>query len=172
MDLLEFESAAFYFDEPLHSEASRCLDQAAKSYGSRSAEASLMRAYFLEPEHPVVLVALYRYFFYQHRLQDALLVADRVLRVLAGRLKLPQEWQDLDETRFCNGVMVSMTLVRFYMMALKGAGYLELRLGEYDAAIARLEKVVELDTKNRLDAQALIDVARDALSNGQGAVSM
>jgi tetratricopeptide (TPR) repeat protein len=68
--------------------------------------------------------------------------------------------------------MVSMSMVRFYMMALKGAGYLELRLGEYDSAIARLEKVVELDSKNRLDAQALIDVAREALSDGQDVVSM
>jgi tetratricopeptide (TPR) repeat protein len=172
MDLLEFESAALYFDEPLNDEASRCLDQAAKSYGTRSAETALMRAYFLEPEHPTVLVALYRYFFYQHRLEDALLVAQRVLRIFAKRLKLPEDWRELDETRFCNGVMVSMSQVRFYMMALKGAGYLELRLGEYDSAIARLEKIVELDSKNRLDAQALIDVAREALSNGQDAVSM
>jgi hypothetical protein len=87
MDLLEFESAALYFDEPLNDEASRCLDQAAKSYGTRSAETALMRAYFLEPEHPTVLVALYRYFFYQHRLEDALLVAQRVLRIFAKRLK-------------------------------------------------------------------------------------
>ena len=31
----------------------------------------------------------------------------------------------------------SMTMIRFYMLALKGAGYLELRLGRYQPALER-----------------------------------
>ncbi len=172
MDLLDFREVELYFDEPLHEEAARCLERAAKNYGGRPAETALLRAYFLEPEHPLVLVALQRFFFYQHRHQEALLVVERVLRVLAVRLRLPEDWRELTEARFGNGVMVSMTLIRFYMMALKVAGYLELRLGDYQSAIARLEKVAELDSKNRLDAQALINVAREAMSEGQAAVSL
>jgi hypothetical protein len=49
------------------------------------------------------------------------------------------------------------------MLALKGAGYLQLRLGDYETALARLEKVSELDSNDRLGAKALIDVAREAL---------
>jgi len=164
MDLLDFEAEALYFDEPIRGEAHSCVEQAAESYGQAAAEGLLLRAYFLEPEHPIVLVALYRYFYYQHRLEDALLVAERVLKVFAGRLGLPENWRDLTELQLGGGVMVSMTLLRFYMLALKGAGYLELRLGRHESALMRLRKVAALDSNDRLGAQALIDVARGELN--------
>ncbi len=163
--MLEFDGEELYFDEPLNAEVKLCLDRASEHYGADQAEKFLMRAYMLAPEHPVVLVALYRYFYYQHRLEDALLIAERVLHIFARRLELPENWRELDEARLGNGVLISMTLVRFYMLALKGAGYLQLRLGEYETALERLEKVVELDTRDRLNVQALIEVAREALQN-------
>ena len=163
MDLLDFETEDLYFDEPLSAEVKGCLDQAAEHYGEEMAESTLLRAYFLAPGHPMVLVALYRYFYYQHRLTDALLVADRVLRLFAKRLGLPQDWHELTETQIGGGVMVSMTMIRFYMLALKGAGFLELRLGLYTEALARLEKVVELDSHDRLGARELLKVAQQAL---------
>jgi tetratricopeptide (TPR) repeat protein len=170
VDMLDFESDGLYFDEPLDAEAKRCVDRAAENYGETSAEESLMRAYFLEPEHPVVLVALYRYFYYQHRLEDALRVAQRVLHVFATRLALPENWRELTETRLGEGMQTSMTLVRFYLLALKGAGYLELRLGRYEIALARLEKVGQLDSKDRLGTQALLDVVHEALNSQAGRV--
>lgn len=163
MDLLEFDSEELYFDEPLNPKAAGFLAKASELYGQDDAEIALLRAYFLEPEHPTVLVALYRYYYYQHRLAESLLVADRVLRVFARRLELPEDWRDLSELRLGCGVMISMTMLRFYMQALKGAGYLELRLGDYASAMERLEKVVELDSKDRLGAQALLEVVREAL---------
>jgi tetratricopeptide (TPR) repeat protein len=165
IDLLEFDSEELYFDEAIDEEARHCLDQASARYGTEEAEAALMRAYFLEPEHPTVLVALYRFYYYQHRLQESLLVAERVLKVIGKRLEFPEEWRDLTEMRLASGVMISMTLIRFYMLALKGAGFLELRLGDYASALQRLEKVVELDSKDRLGAKALLDVAREALGS-------
>jgi tetratricopeptide (TPR) repeat protein len=163
IDLLEFDSEDLYFDEVIDPEARQCLDQAAERYGTERAEVSLMRAYFLEPEHPMVLVALYRFYYYQHRLKESLLVAERVLKVVGNRLEFPEDWRDLTEMRLGSGVMISMTLLRFYMLALKGAGFLELRLGDYVSAMQRLEKVAELDSKDRLGAQALLEVAREAL---------
>ena len=165
MDLLEFQAEQLYFDDPVDPAASALIDQAAEHYGESKAEALLLQAYFLEPEHPLVLVALYRYFYYQHRLPDALRVAERTLRITARSLGLPEDWQALDKVAFDNGVLVSMTRLRFYMLALKGAGYLELRMGEYDSAMRRLRKVVELDERDRLGAQALIDVAAAAIEN-------
>lgn len=171
VDLLEFDSEDLYFNEELNPEAKACLDSAAENYGSPKAENNLLRAYFLEPEHPMILVALYRYFYYQHRLNESLMVAERVLVVIAKRLDLPSDWRDLSEGRLGSGVMISMTLIRFYMLALKGAGYLELRLGNYDSALERLEKVAELDSKDRLGAQALLEVVRKALVNQPDSVS-
>jgi tetratricopeptide (TPR) repeat protein len=171
IDLLEFDSEDLYFDEEINPEVKTCLDQAAEAYGTEQAEASLMRAYFLEPDHPMVLVALYRFYYYQRRLRESLLVAERVLRVIGKRLELPEDWRDLTEPHLGCGIMISMTMVRFYMLALKGAGYLELRLGDFIPALERLEKVAELDSKDRLGAQALLEVAREALDKQTGKMS-
>ena len=56
-----------------------------------------------------------------------------------------------------------MTLTRFYLMALKGAGYLKLRIGETRDGLARLEKVAELDADDRIGVRSLMQLARDEL---------
>lgn len=169
MDMLDFEGDDLYFAEPLNAEAQQCIDFAAANYSqecdANQAEAPLMRAYFLEPEHPVVLVALYRFFYYQHRLDDALVVAERTLKIFAKRLNLPEDWSELNEEHLAKPAVDSMVLVRFYLWTLKGAGYLELRLGKHDSGMARLEKVRELDDKNHLGTEVLLDVANEVVNN-------
>lgn len=159
MDLLDFDVNQLYFEEPIHPEAQQCIDQAAEAYGQTEAEFKLMRAYFLEPQHPLVLVALYRYFYYQHRYLDGLLVAERVLRLFAQRLDLNEQWQDLTEeqaTQVNEAEKDTLTWLRFYLFALKGAAYLEARLGHYDTAILRLEKVLLFDREDRLGVKSLL----------------
>jgi tetratricopeptide (TPR) repeat protein len=163
MDLLDFEAESLYFEDKLSEEVNGLLDVAAETYGDQSAEHSLMRAYFLEPEHLTVLVALYRYFYYQHRYPDAFLVAERAMDVAARRLEFRLPWQQLTLKSLGVGVMKSMTLTRFYLMALKGAGYLKLRMGETQAGLERLEKVAELDVDDRLGVDTLVELARDEL---------
>jgi hypothetical protein len=163
MDLMDFEGESLYFDEPLPDEVGELLRLSAQSYGTAEAEHSLMRAYFLEPRHLTVLVALYRYFFYQHRYEDALRVADRALEVTASKLNISSDWRELGMSRLAVGIMQSMTLTRFYLMVLKGAGYLRLRTGDTAGGLERLLKVAELDSSDRLGVAALIEVARDAL---------
>ena len=75
MDLLDFVETELYFDEPLSTEVSQLLATASAEYGSLEAELALLRASVLSPKHLSVLVALYRYYFYQHRLVAALQVA-------------------------------------------------------------------------------------------------
>ncbi|HLY96123.1 MAG TPA: hypothetical protein VKO66_02840, partial [Sideroxyarcus sp.] len=65
MDLLDFETAELYFDEPLTPEVARLIVAAADNYGSDEGELMLLRANFMAPQHLMVLVALYRYYFYQ-----------------------------------------------------------------------------------------------------------
>ena len=67
MDLLDFDGEAMYFDEPVSTEVERMLAEAAQHYGEEIAERRLLQAYFLEPTHLTVLVALYRFFYYQRR---------------------------------------------------------------------------------------------------------
>ena len=77
MDLLDFSDCKLYFEDALPAEAERLIAQAASEYGEAGAELSLLRAHMIAPENLMVLVGLYRYYFYQHRLDDALVVAGR-----------------------------------------------------------------------------------------------
>lgn len=168
MDLLDFDGEAMYFDEPIAPEVEALLAQAAARYDQGpehpGAEHALLRAYFLQPQHLSVLVALYRYFYYRHAYREALVTADRAIAIVASRLSLPGRWQELSEDDLGRSVLVSMTLTRFLLLALKGAGYLQLRLGEPAAALERFEKITEIDTSDRLGVGELIRLARGALS--------
>ncbi len=163
MDLLDFTGEDLYYDEPSEPKVLELLQDAAEHYGDDEAERALYRAYFLAPEDLSVLVGLYRYFFYRHQLEDAMRVAERVLSVVGRRLQLDCDWPDLDLNRLGAAIEVSITLTRFYLSALKGAGYLKLRLGDPQGALDRLRKVQELDTADRIGAVPLLRIAEEAL---------
>ena len=165
MDLLDFEQAELYFDEPISEEVEHLVAMAAANYGNEDAELMLLRASFIAPQLLVVLVALYRYYFYQHRLDDALLVAESTLAVVARRLEFPDTWHYLREANVGEGVMRSMGLVRFYLMLLKATGYIHLRLGQFAIGKAMLEKLVELDSHDRIGGKALLDVFHQSIIN-------
>jgi tetratricopeptide (TPR) repeat protein len=167
MDLLDFDQTELYFDEPLTQDVARLLVQAADAYGSDEAESLLLRANLLAPQHLMVLVALYRYYFYQHRLEDALLVAESALAVVGRRLEFPETWVYLREANVGAGVMRSMGLVRFYLMVLKAAGYINLRLGHHATGQAMLEKLVELDSHDRMGGKALLEVVHQSMNDDE-----
>lgn len=162
MDLLHFTGEDMYFDEPIGTETERLLRDAADGYGEQTdaAEGCLLRAYFLEPEHPMVLVALYRFFYYRHRYADALRVAERAVLLTARGLGIATDWRRLDQDALGRAVMVSMTRTRFLLMALKGTGFLCLRMGNAAGALERLEKVAQLDTNDRMSLGGLVGLAR------------
>ena len=161
MDLMQFDQTTLYFDDPMPPEIEHLLKDAGEAYGESEAETMLLRAYFLAPEQLMVLVALYRYYFYQHRLEDALRVADRTLEVAGRRLDLPARWQHLHPEHIGHAVLRSMGLLRFYLMVLKAAGYIHLRLGETANGQAMLEKLGELDSHDRLGGRALLELVRE-----------
>lgn len=164
MDLLEFNGQPMYFDEPVSAEVEGLLRSASEGYSEGKAEQDLFRAYFLEPEHLTVLVALYRYFYYRHRFEDALRVADRAIRVTADKLRLPHDWRALTPDQLGHGVMVSMSLTRFLLLALKGSGFILLRMGDPVGALERLQKIIEMDSSDRLGATELIGFAKAQLA--------
>ena len=165
MDLLDFDQAELYFDEPLAQDVARLLEAAADKYGSEEGESLLLRASLLAPQHLVVLVALYRYYFYQHRFEDALLVGECTLAVVGRRLEFPESWMHVREANLGAGVMRSMGLVRFYLMVLKATGYINLRLGYFEMGQTMLEKLVELDSHDRIGGKALLDVLQQTMNN-------
>lgn len=159
MDLLDFSESSLYFDEPLAERAGALIDQAAAQYGESNVEPLLLEAYDIAPEHLTVLVALYRYYYYQHRLDDALNVAHKALAISGGRLRFPDDWSRLSNENIGAGALISMGMVRFYLLALKAAGYLNLRLQRWEPALDMLTKVSELDEADRLGVAPLLDIA-------------
>ena len=81
---MDFDQTTLYFDDPESPEVERLIAEAGAGYGSDETESLLLRACLLAPGQLMVLVALYRYYFYQHRLDDALLVGDRTLAVVGA----------------------------------------------------------------------------------------
>lgn len=163
MDLLDFNGESLYFDQPLPPEVERMLHKAAELYGSKEAEYELLSAYFQQPENFTVLVALYRYFYYQHRYDDALSVAQRILVICADQLGFDRDWRLINDMDLAYGVSQSMSLMRFYLYTLKGAGYLHLRLGNYQHALERFEKVIQLDVSDRIGAGSLYELAQQGI---------
>lgn len=164
MDLMDFDQAALYFDEAVDPRVESLIAEAGQAYGDEAAEPLLHKAYFLAPEALLVLVALYRFYFYQHRLEDALTVADRAMAIAGRRLGFPDQWSKLHPEVLGQAVLKSMGLLRFYLHVLKAAGYINLRLDRFQTGKAMLEKLIELDSHDRLGAKALLDVVTAAVA--------
>lgn len=160
MDLLDFSCEALYFDEALPPGVEALLATAAQNYGDGSAEQPLLQAYQAAPGSLSVLVALYRFYYYQHRLEDAWRIAEAALAVTESRLGLPQGWRELKAEHIAQAAQQSMALLRFHLLALKAAAYLRLRLGDPVLGEALLEKLVRLDEHDRLGAGALLETVR------------
>jgi hypothetical protein len=158
MDLLDFSDCKLYFEDELPPEAERLIAQAADDYGDPAAELALLRAHLLAPEHLTVLVSLYRYYFYQHRLADVLIVADHAKRVSARHLGIPADWRQIDETQLGAAAATSFGLLRFYLLALKAESVVLLRLGRIAESRDRLNKLAALDSRDHLGAAKLLEV--------------
>lgn len=158
MDLLDFSDCELYFDVPMPAAAEQLLAQASAEYGDPSAETALLRAHLLAPENLTVLVGLYRYYFYQHRLDDALQVAERAMQLSGHHLDLPDNWERLDEAWLAHAAAKSFGLLRFYLLALKAASVVLLRLGRIDDSRRRLQKLSSLDSRDQLGTARLLEV--------------
>ncbi|TCS61767.1 hypothetical protein [Varunaivibrio sulfuroxidans] len=178
MDLLDFETRTLYCDEALPARAKALIDQASaatvfgvgQGASFKIAEAHLQEAQKIAPDHLSVLVALYRFYFYTHRLEDSLDVAHRAIGLLAERLGLPASWNEVSPEMLEEASAGAMPLVRFYLQSLKAVGYLHLRLGAPERAQAALDKVQACDSNDRLGARVLSVWARGAIDGAAGAV--
>jgi hypothetical protein len=125
----------------------------------------------LAPENLMVLVGLYRYYFDPHRLEDALVVAERAMQLAGRQLGLPNDWQLLDESRLGSAAASSFGLLRFYLLALKAASIVLLRLGQIPASRARLIKLAGLDSRDQLGAAKLLEVVDEFQGAGDSVQS-
>ncbi|GGB96976.1 hypothetical protein GCM10011352_23900 [Marinobacterium zhoushanense] len=159
MDLHDFDVNDLYFESPPEPRVLALLEQAAEAYGDGEAEPYLQEAHALAPDNLMVHVALYRFYYYQHRYADALSVAECAIAISGRLFGYRGHWRQMTLEILAHGMVQSFSMVRFYLLALKGAGYLLLRMGEIEAGVERLEKVQQLDTADRLNVTMLLEVA-------------
>jgi tetratricopeptide (TPR) repeat protein len=171
MDLLDFEAKDLYFDRPDAPEVEGLIRKAAEDYSS-DAELPLLRAYFLAPESLNVLVALNRFYYYQHRLEDALSATDKALEVLRPMIGFPEDWQALQQRHIDEVSPDLLTRVRMYLFTLKAIGFLNMRLHRLDLSQSIFEKLVELDRMDRIGAKGLLELLHQCRAEAVGANSL
>ncbi|MFI3156155.1 MAG: hypothetical protein QX199_08345 [Methylococcaceae bacterium] len=158
MDLLDFEAQGLYFEQADVAGVKELIATAAENYANGAAELSLLKAYFLAPESLNVLVALNRFYYYQHRLEEALTATSKALVVIRPTIDFPDDWHDLKTSHISNAPADLLTNIRLYLFTLKAVGFLNMRLENLDLSQAIFEKLVELDSKDRIGAQGLLEL--------------
>ncbi|MDO9048072.1 MAG: hypothetical protein Q7U66_10080 [Methylobacter sp.] len=158
MDLLDFEAQGLYFEQPDVAGVKEMIATAAENYANGDAELPLLKAYFLAPESLNVLVALNRFYYYQHRLEEALTATTKALVVIRPTIAFPEDWRELQPTHVSDATADLLTNIRLYLFTLKAVGFLNMRLENLDLSQAIFEKLVELDSKDRIGAQGLLEL--------------
>ena len=164
MDFLDFENHDLYFDEKMSAEDDLLLKKAADEYPSKQSEGILQDLQSRLPDNLTIIVALYRFYYYQHRYHDALDISARAMDISAEMMGLDIHWKEISEQHLGEGVFVSMGLIRFYMLALKASAFILMRINETEKAHARLKKIIELDPADQFGAVFLFKIAEKKMS--------
>jgi hypothetical protein len=138
----------------LRPEVAALIAQAAQCYEQPGQALVLLeQARAGAPSHPAPLIALYRFHFYGHRLEQARWVGEDALAIARSALGFnfgdvpPSE----EATRFD-------AAVRFYLFVLKGLAYLNLRLGDLLEAQRMLGELRRLDPMDHVGGALLSHV--------------
>lgn len=168
MDLLQFEAEDLYYEQEDSQDVQDLIKYASERYATGEAELPLLQAFLRGPESLNVMVSLNRFYYYQHRLPEALLIAERALRLIRAGIGFPADWQDLVIGHITEAPKELLTRVRLYLFTLKSIGFLNMRLENLELARAIFEKLVELDDRDRIGAQGLLElvIQRQEMAEG------
>lgn len=158
MDLLEFDAKDLYFEREDSPEVKALIQYASEGYASGEAELLLLKAYLRSPESLNVLVALNRFYYYQHRLQEALLISEKALVLIQRGIGFPEHWEMLEARHIDAAPKDLLTRIRLYLFTLKSVGFLNMRLENLPLSRSIFEKLVALDSKDRIGAKGLLEL--------------
>ncbi|MEW6682486.1 MAG: hypothetical protein AB1451_06135 [Nitrospirota bacterium] len=146
-----------YYGGDLPREAERCLHLAALSYRQEElAERYLYEALGLAPDHIAVYIGMYKFYFYKGRLEEALGCALRCLEKATVEGGLSPDWRQVKPSDAAfDGFN---TAPRFYLFTLKAYGYIQMRLGNFEAGRAAITKVMELDPGDKMGGSILLGI--------------
>ncbi len=121
-----------------------------------AAERAIKKALAAAPDDFTARLAAYKFYFYNHRLAEALPHAGFIVRLAARRLNVAPDWRAVrpgdaafDEMDEAPGV---------YLQALLAWGYCNARLGVCDEGALAIAKVADLDPGDRFGARRLLKV--------------
>lgn len=123
------------------------------------AEALLLQAMDDAPDSEVVLIALYRFYFYRGELPKALALAERCIEHGARDIGIDPDWRQVVASDIDFGDF-SLPRHRFYLFSLNAYGYLLARLGRMADSEQALSAVIRLDPNDRIGSAQLLGVVR------------
>ena len=119
------------------------------------AEKYINEALAKSPENIDVLVTAYRFFFYKNKFPQALEAAEKVINIVKQAEKLPDDWQELKSILMHRQ---NDPLIRLYLSAYAGSGFILARLGQLEKAKEISARVKEIDEKNEFGASVVFDI--------------
>ncbi|WP_020483346.1 hypothetical protein [Methylomonas sp. MK1] len=158
MDLLQFDAKDLYYEKADSQEVEDLIQYASELYATGEAELPLLQAYLRAPESLNVLVSLNRFYYYQHRLAEALLISERALELIRPGIDFPEDWRQLEREHISEAPKDLLTRIRLYLFTLKSIGFLNMRLENLELSKAIFEKLVSLDDKDRIGARGLLEL--------------
>jgi hypothetical protein len=146
-----------YYGGDLPAAAERALHAVGQDWHDEAAaERHIREALSLAPDHLTVQIAAYKFFFYRHRLAEALPYAQACLAETLRRNGLPADWREARPEQAAFATLEPEP--RMFLFALVAYGYVLARLGREAEGRAALTKVAELDAEDRMGARRLLAV--------------
>ncbi len=164
MDLLDFEASDLYFEQKDTAEVQQLINLAGNEYENGEAELPLLQAFLRSPESLNVLVALNRFYYYQHRLSEALLISEKAFRLISARIAFPEDWQTLELTTISAAPKEQLSWIRLYLFTLKSIGFLKMRMHDFESSEAIFTKLVSLDSEDRIGAHGLLELVKKKIA--------
>ena len=158
MSVVAFHEDRVMFGVNIPSHINACLQQAVAAYNdSETAERLLWQAQQLDPNQLEVYVALYKFYFYKNRIDEA---QDVVLKALSQSAELGQfaaDWNQL--TASSTDWFSSENPQRLYLYAMKALSFIRLRQSDVEGADEILTKLRELDPTDQVGGSVLQELA-------------
>lgn len=140
------------------------LQQAAEARSQpRRVESILWSAQAMYPQCLPVYFALYKFYFYQGRLEEAENATRQGLQAAAFLGDFAADWESLH----CHSADWRNTFgpQHFYLFTLKALAFIRLRQGAGDDCLAILEKLAEIDPDDSIGATVIRDIAAGSIDS-------
>jgi hypothetical protein len=144
------------FGSNIPAETNQCLQTAAATPQSDSAEAVLARAAALGPEVLAVDVARYKFYFYRGQLAEAERVVRGTLAKAAAQGGFAEDWR-LHQAPLA-GREEAEGPQRYYLYALKALAFISLRQEKREQAAAILQALCATDPEDLIGASVIEDL--------------